>query len=100
MRSSALSDESLTAHATVRSDAWYADADGAMPAWIGIELMAQAIAAHVALLAMRAWRQGASGRAARLAQLRGACGRRSRAVRGCVIEREGTVAQRSRPRRV
>jgi predicted hotdog family 3-hydroxylacyl-ACP dehydratase len=37
----------------VRADAWYADADGAMPAWIGIELMAQAIAAHVALLAMR-----------------------------------------------
>ncbi|MFM0338044.1 hotdog family protein [Paraburkholderia fungorum] len=51
---SAFSDETLSAHATVRADAWYADADGAMPAWIGIELMAQAIAAHVALLAMRA----------------------------------------------
>ncbi|WP_121307328.1 hotdog family protein [Paraburkholderia sp. BL17N1] len=47
------SEETLTARATVRADAWYADADGAMPAWIGIELMAQAIAAHVALLAMR-----------------------------------------------
>jgi predicted hotdog family 3-hydroxylacyl-ACP dehydratase len=46
-------DEVLTAQARVRSDAWYADADGAMPAWIGIELMAQAIAAHVALIAMR-----------------------------------------------
>ncbi|WP_345811300.1 hotdog family protein [Paraburkholderia sp. PREW-6R] len=45
--------EALTASATVQADAWYADADGAMPAWIGIELMAQAIAAHVALLAMR-----------------------------------------------
>jgi predicted hotdog family 3-hydroxylacyl-ACP dehydratase len=50
----AWSDEALTAQATVRGDAWYADANGAMPAWIGIELMAQAIAAHVALLAMRA----------------------------------------------
>ncbi|WP_228981324.1 hotdog family protein [Paraburkholderia gardini] len=47
-------DETLSASAHVESDAWYADADGAMPAWIGIELMAQAIAAHVALLAMRA----------------------------------------------
>lgn len=50
----ACTDEALTAHASVRTDAWYADADGAMPAWIGIELMAQAIAAHVGLLAMRA----------------------------------------------
>ena len=46
-------EEALSAHATVDAHAWYADADGAMPAWIGIELMAQAIAAHVALLAMR-----------------------------------------------
>ncbi|MFL9917000.1 hotdog family protein [Paraburkholderia fungorum] len=46
-------DDTLSARATVHADAWYADADGAMPAWIGIELMAQAIAAHVALLAMR-----------------------------------------------
>ena len=29
---------------TVRADAWYVDA-GAMPGWIGVELMAQAIAA-------------------------------------------------------
>jgi predicted hotdog family 3-hydroxylacyl-ACP dehydratase len=49
----ALSDESLCAHATVQAGAWYADAQGAMPAWIGVELMAQAIAAHVALIAMR-----------------------------------------------
>jgi predicted hotdog family 3-hydroxylacyl-ACP dehydratase len=33
-----------------RSDAWYADTEGNMPAWIGIELMAQTIAAHVGLL--------------------------------------------------
>jgi predicted hotdog family 3-hydroxylacyl-ACP dehydratase len=47
-------DQRLTAEAHVHSDAWYADADGAMPAWIGIELMAQAIAAHISLLAIRA----------------------------------------------
>lgn len=35
--------------ASVDSEAWYADADGAMPAWIGLELMAQAIAALVGL---------------------------------------------------
>lgn len=50
----ACSDESVTVLATVDPQAWYADADGAMPAWIGIELMAQAIAAHVGLIAMRA----------------------------------------------
>ncbi|WP_144138398.1 hotdog family protein [Paraburkholderia sp. BCC1884] len=49
----AFDEETLTACASVQAGAWYADADGAMPAWIGIELMAQAIAAHVALLAMR-----------------------------------------------
>jgi predicted hotdog family 3-hydroxylacyl-ACP dehydratase len=51
---SAHSDVTLTAHAHVSADAWYADANGAMPAWIGIELMAQAIAAHVGLQSMRA----------------------------------------------
>jgi predicted hotdog family 3-hydroxylacyl-ACP dehydratase len=51
---SACGDEALTAHASVHGDAWYADDNGAMPAWIGIELMAQGVAAHVALLAMRA----------------------------------------------
>lgn len=55
------SEESLSARATVHADAWYADADGAMPAWIGIELMAQAIAAHVALLAMRGGGQARPG---------------------------------------
>ncbi|MGF6773323.1 putative hotdog family 3-hydroxylacyl-ACP dehydratase [Paraburkholderia sp. GAS199] len=54
-------DETLDARATVRADAWYADAQGAMPAWIGIELMAQAIAAHVALLAMRGGGQARPG---------------------------------------
>jgi predicted hotdog family 3-hydroxylacyl-ACP dehydratase len=34
-----------TALARVDPEAWYADADGAMPAWIGLELMAQAAAA-------------------------------------------------------
>lgn len=44
-----------------RSDAWYADAHGNMPAWIGIELMAQAVAAWVGLtmrLAGQAVKQG------------------------------------------
>ena len=36
--------------ATPRADAWYSE-DGAMPSWIGIELMAQAIAVHVGLVA-------------------------------------------------
>ena len=58
---SACTDETLTAYASVRADAWYVDADGAMPAWIGIELMAQAISAHVALLAMRAGGQARPG---------------------------------------
>jgi len=49
----AFEEQTLSARATVHADAWYADAQGAMPAWIGIELMAQSIAAHVALLAMR-----------------------------------------------
>jgi predicted hotdog family 3-hydroxylacyl-ACP dehydratase len=46
-------EDTLSARATVHADAWYADVEGAMPGWIGIELMAQAIAAHVALVAMR-----------------------------------------------
>ncbi|MEX3811761.1 beta-hydroxyacyl-ACP dehydratase [Paraburkholderia sp. BR13439] len=46
-------DSALSAFARVDPHAWYADAAGAMPAWIGIEVMAQAIAAHIALVAMR-----------------------------------------------
>jgi predicted hotdog family 3-hydroxylacyl-ACP dehydratase len=45
----------IEAHATVPAAAWYLDAHGAMPAWIGIELMAQAVAAHVGL---RGWLAG------------------------------------------
>ena len=33
-----------------KPDAWYADRDGNMPAWIGIELMAQTVATHAGLL--------------------------------------------------
>jgi predicted hotdog family 3-hydroxylacyl-ACP dehydratase len=55
------SDDTLTARAIVRSDAWYADEHGAMPAWIGIELMAQGVAAHVSLIAMRAGGQARPG---------------------------------------
>ncbi len=35
---------------TPRHDAWYVDSSGHMPAWIGLELMAQTVAAHVALM--------------------------------------------------
>ncbi|NTY36329.1 hotdog family protein [Burkholderia diffusa] len=48
------SETAIEVAASVRDDAWYAGDDGAMPAWIGIELMAQAIAAHVGLLARHA----------------------------------------------
>jgi len=39
---------------TPRRDAWYADANGDMPAWIGVELMAQCIAAWIGV---QQWRQ-------------------------------------------
>jgi predicted hotdog family 3-hydroxylacyl-ACP dehydratase len=42
--------ESLIAEYSPKSDTWYADAEGNMPAWIGLELMAQAVAAHVGVL--------------------------------------------------
>jgi predicted hotdog family 3-hydroxylacyl-ACP dehydratase len=42
--------ESACAEYSPRSSEWYADAQGNMPAWVGIELMAQTIAAHVGLL--------------------------------------------------
>jgi len=42
-------DDSIVVEATVAEAAWYLDERGAMPAWIGIELMAQAIAAHASL---------------------------------------------------
>jgi len=42
-------EESIVAEATVPEAAWYLDEQGGMPAWIGIELMAQAVAAHAGL---------------------------------------------------
>lgn len=50
----AADDETATCEAIPDAQAWYAETDGAMPAWIGIELMAQTMAAHVALIARRA----------------------------------------------
>lgn len=49
----AFDDEWVRVATRVSPQAWYADGDGAMSAWIGIELMAQAIAVHVGLLARR-----------------------------------------------
>jgi predicted hotdog family 3-hydroxylacyl-ACP dehydratase len=43
-------DDTTIAEYVPQSEAWYADAAGRMPAWIGIELMAQTIAAHIGLL--------------------------------------------------
>ncbi len=39
-----------SAQYTPRRGAWYADTEGNMPAWIGVELMAQTVAAHDSLL--------------------------------------------------
>ena len=50
----AANEAGATCTALPDAGAWYANASGAMPAWIGIELMAQTIAAHVALIARRA----------------------------------------------
>jgi predicted hotdog family 3-hydroxylacyl-ACP dehydratase len=38
--------DSIVVRAGVPRAAWYVDEEGLMPAWIGLELMAQAIAAH------------------------------------------------------
>jgi predicted hotdog family 3-hydroxylacyl-ACP dehydratase len=46
-------DEMAIAEYTPRREAWYVDAAGDMPAWIGIELMAQTVAALVALSKQR-----------------------------------------------
>lgn len=43
------SGDTAVAEYAPRADAWYADDAGDMPGWIGIELMAQTVAAHVAL---------------------------------------------------
>jgi predicted hotdog family 3-hydroxylacyl-ACP dehydratase len=49
-RVSACDTKRICVECTPRREAWYADARGNMPAWIGIELMAQAIAAHTGLV--------------------------------------------------
>ncbi len=43
------SDHEVEAEYAPRRDGWYADGDGNMPAWFGIELMAQAAAVCVAV---------------------------------------------------
>lgn len=39
-------DEGTRAHLRVDPQAWYADPEGALPGWFGLELMAQTIAAY------------------------------------------------------
>lgn len=46
--------DTASAEYTPRRAAWYADANGDMPAWIGIELMAQTVAAQIGLQQHRA----------------------------------------------
>lgn len=62
--------DSIVASATCDPSAWYADDVGGMPSWLGIELMAQAIAAHVNLLSRQ---QGNSIRRGVLIGTRGYC---------------------------
>lgn len=45
----AAGEDRLRAAAVVGGETWYADADQGMPAWVGMELMAQAVAAYVGL---------------------------------------------------
>ncbi len=47
-------DDAALAECRPKKTAWYADAAGQMPAWMGVELMAQTIAAHVAMKKKRA----------------------------------------------
>jgi len=46
----AFEDERITAEYTPKAGAWYANAAGQMPAWLGIEVMAQTVAAHNGML--------------------------------------------------
>ncbi|MCE9640482.1 MAG: beta-hydroxyacyl-ACP dehydratase [Betaproteobacteria bacterium] len=47
----AFDNDTVSVGCRVRANAWYSEAGGHMPAWIGLELMAQAVVAHVSLLA-------------------------------------------------
>ena len=48
-------DDVVEAIAMPREGAWYVEGGEGMPAWLGLELMAQAVAAHAGL---RGWRAG------------------------------------------
>jgi len=47
-------EEKCIARIQVLPSAWYADADGTMPGWLGIELMAQTVAAFSGFRKMQA----------------------------------------------
>jgi predicted hotdog family 3-hydroxylacyl-ACP dehydratase len=49
-------ERSVDAEALVPEGAWYGDERGCMPGWLGVELMAQALSAHVGLLGWLAGR--------------------------------------------
>lgn len=57
----AVDGDAITVAARVSEKAWYVDDAGHMPCWIGIELMAQAVAAYVGYHARRAGRPPKQG---------------------------------------
>ncbi|HJW32228.1 MAG TPA: hypothetical protein VJ505_02570 [Holophagaceae bacterium] len=61
----ALDEEGCRVAAQVRPGAWYLDVRGEMPAWVGLELMAQAASAF------SGWRNTLSGRPVRVGYLLG-----------------------------
>ncbi len=54
-------EDTVSVGCRVRAQQWYSEAGGHMPAWLGVELMAQAIVAHVSLIARRAGRPPKEG---------------------------------------
>jgi len=49
-RVEAYDEQSVSASYLIPDAAWYMETDGTMPAWVGLELMAQAVAAHCTLV--------------------------------------------------
>jgi len=82
-------EQSIEAERTVPAGAWYSDEHGAMPAWIAIELMAQAIAAFANLHAC------ARGEPPKRGLLLGSKQYRARAARIAAGERLRVTAQLS-----
>ena len=81
----------LVAEYSPRTEAWYADVSGNMPGWVGIELMAQSVAAHVALNKRQAGLTPKMGallgtRSYRMSPLSAGCFSAGQVLRICVQE--------------